>query len=84
MKARIYRMLHGKIEAYFVAELATEATVNNVLDVISQAKKNFKMWGKMFIVVTEDKKTFLVTKLDKWYSYELKGPEKDGVLVEQD
>ena len=77
MKARIYRIVSNKPDgSVFTAELESEATLHNVLDVIAQAKKRFNLWGKAFILVTEDSKTFMITKVEKkWYSYEMKGPD---------
>lgn len=86
MKARIYRITHGKIDPQtdlYTVELAAPTTVNNVLDVISQAKKRFNLWGKLFILVDEEGKMYMITKVEKkWYSYELKGPENE-LPVEQ-
>lgn len=72
MKIKVYSLLHGDIYGnYTLTYEGEKMTENNVLGIISQSKRKFKISGKMFIVMT-DEDTFYVCRTNKsWKAYRL-------------
>lgn len=74
MKARAFSIIGGNIAGIYDVEYSTDITPTNIRDVMTQAKRHHSIPGKVFTVVTEDKRVFHTFKHGKeWTAYELKG-----------
>lgn len=78
MKIKLYSIIHGKPYGnYNLAYSGDEVKVENIIDIVKQAKRHFKIAGKQFILRGSDT-VFFATKIGKeWLAYELTGVEED-------
>ena len=83
MKIKLYALLHNDIQSWYTLDFpGGSVSEGQALDILDQAKKQFKIAGKTFIMITSED-VFFITKINKtrqangkeinskWKSYKL-------------
>lgn len=78
MKAKLYYIFSGDVIGNYTLNVDGKISIDTVEKLVRDAKRNFKLPGKLFTIVTEKQETFHVCKIGNvWKSYLLKGPKDE-------